>query len=63
MSAQHRIVQDHAGWGCWPRLTCYGERCDGATLLRYPYESVGAWLARKEQFLDKHANRTDGSPE
>lgn len=57
MSAQHRIVEDRAGWGAWPRLTCYGHACNGATIVRAPHDDAARWAAREAEFVREHGSR------
>lgn len=51
---EHEVLQDTAGWGGWPRLTCNSPGCDGATLVRQPYMTQVQWTAARERYLAAH---------
>ena len=50
---EHDVVFDRAGWGRWPRYTCFSEGCL-STLVRQPYMTNAQWELAKTAFLTDH---------
>ncbi|MCT7971262.1 hypothetical protein [Laspinema olomoucense] len=55
MQTKHQVVLDYAGFQeNIPRLTCYSEGCNCATLVRQPYMSDLIWQNSVTQFQQLH---------
>lgn len=54
---QHDVRRDYVGFnGNLPRLTCYSEGCDEATIVAEPWMMgvARAWEEKKNEFFRKH---------
>jgi len=53
----HDIRYDTAGWGSYPRVTCYTPECQGDTILRQPWMTETQWNEIRSKFLNNHSNQ------